>query len=259
MAIEYDTISKETFPSQIARQIRSAIIEGRLAVDQRLPSEDELAAQFNVSRPTIRDALKRLAAQNLIRSRRGPSGGNFVNGPSLRQAKDDLAAMTTMLLSVGDVSIAAITQARLEMEGLCARIAATERSDADLRAMAVEIEMQKNIHLSDVEFCATDVRFHRALVDATGNELLRFLMAGVVEALQPISNLIVFRTRDRREIIGHHQRILDYLERRDGDGAAAVIAEQVRYLNSHYAQAAARRAAATPETSQPAVGQQAGA
>jgi DNA-binding FadR family transcriptional regulator len=79
------------------------------------------------------------------------------------------------------------------------------------------------------------------LVEATHNELLDFLMTAAVEALQPVSNLITFRTRDRREIIGHHQRIVDFLARRDGEGAAGVIAEQSRYLTHHYAKAASSR------------------
>ncbi len=241
MTVSYKAVSRETFPSQIAKEIRTAIIDGRLAVDQRLPSEEELAAQFGVSRPTIREALKRLAAQNLIRSRRGQSGGNFVNGPSLADAKDNLAAVTTMLVSVGDISIESITEARMQLECVCVRLAAGVRTDEDLARMSAEIEVQRNIELTDVEFCATDVRFHRALVDAAHNDLLSFLMTATVEALQPISNLITFRTRERREIIGHHQRIVDFLARRDGDGAADVIVEQAGYLADHYAKAAIAR------------------
>jgi GntR family transcriptional repressor for pyruvate dehydrogenase complex len=241
MTVNYGAVSKETFPHQIAREIRAAIIEGRLKVDQRLPSEEELAGKFKVSRPTIREALKRLAAQNLIRSRRGPSGGNFVNGPTLADAKDNLAAVATMLVSVGDISIEAITQARMELESMCARVAAAERTQVDLDRMTAEIDVQRNIELTDVEFCATDVRFHRALVEATHNELLSFLMTATVEALQPISNLITFRTRDRREIIGQHQRIVDFLARRDAEGAAAVIVEQSRYLVDHYSRAVVAR------------------
>lgn len=243
MTVNYDAVSKETFPHQIAREIRAAIIEGRLKVDQRLPSEEGLATKFKVSRPTIREALKRLAAQNLIRSRRGPSGGNFVNGPTLADAKDNLAAVATMLVSVGDISIEAIAQARMELESMCARIAAVARTERDLGRMTAEIEAQRNIGLTDVEFCATDVRFHRALVEAAHNELLSFLMTAAVEALQPISNLVTFRTRDRREIIGHHHRIVEFLARRDGEGAAASIAEQSRYLADHYSRAAAGRIA----------------
>ena len=57
--------------AQIAEAIRDAIINGQLIVDERLPSEAELAEQFDVSRSTVREALKRLAAQSLIRTQRG--------------------------------------------------------------------------------------------------------------------------------------------------------------------------------------------
>ena len=61
--------------ARIAAQLRDAIVAGDLASDERLPGEQELADRYGVSRPTVREALKRLAAQNLIRSRRGPTGG----------------------------------------------------------------------------------------------------------------------------------------------------------------------------------------
>ena len=57
------TPQPEDLSAPIARAIRGAIVEGRLIVDERLPSEAELAEQFVVSRPTMREALKRLAAQ----------------------------------------------------------------------------------------------------------------------------------------------------------------------------------------------------
>jgi DNA-binding FadR family transcriptional regulator len=243
MPSSYEPVQKDTFPSQIARQIRAMIVNGRLAINQRLPTEQELAAQFQVSRPTIREALKRLAAQNLIRSLRGPTGGTFVNGPSVEEEMDHLAAVSTMLVSVGDISIEEISDARQQLESLCVRLAAEQRTDAQLEALAREIEYQEKIDITDMEFCASDVRFHRTLVDATHNALLRFLMAAVVEGLQPISNLIVFRYRDRKEIIRHHQLLLDHLTRRDGEGAAVVIAEQMAYLRQHYLNAQAARQA----------------
>ena len=60
--------------AQIAQAIRDAIVSGELIVDARLPSEAELSDQFQVSRPTVREALKRLAAQSLIRTQRGATG-----------------------------------------------------------------------------------------------------------------------------------------------------------------------------------------
>jgi DNA-binding FadR family transcriptional regulator len=239
----YVPVQKDTFPSQIARQIRAMIVDGRLAVNQRLPTEQELAAQFNVSRPTIREALKRLAAQNLVRSLRGPTGGTFVNAPSVEEEMDHLASVSTMLGSVGDITIEEISDARQHLEMLCVRLAAERRTEVQLEALRREIEIQEMLDLTDVDFCASDVRFHRTLVDATDNALLRFLMAAVVEGLQPISNLIVFRYRDRKEIVRHHRLLLDHLMRRDSEGAATVIADQIEYLREHYLNAQAERRA----------------
>ena len=79
MPINYTAIRRDGLSTQISDTLRDAIIAGELSADQRLPSETELAERFGVSRPTVREALKRLAAQNLIRTQRGATGGAFVN------------------------------------------------------------------------------------------------------------------------------------------------------------------------------------
>lgn len=82
MSIEYQKVVRTGLAKQVADEIRDAILSGRLQIDERLPTEEELARRFGISRPTIREALKRLAAQNLIRSQRGPTGGTFVRRPN---------------------------------------------------------------------------------------------------------------------------------------------------------------------------------
>ncbi|CAN0583981.1 unnamed protein product, partial [Ectocarpus sp. 12 AP-2014] len=77
--MKIDPDSTTGLPVQIAAAIRDSIVEGALIVGERLPSEAELAEQFDVSRPTVREALKRLAAQSLIKTQRGAFGGAFVN------------------------------------------------------------------------------------------------------------------------------------------------------------------------------------
>ena len=69
--MKIDPTKNADYSAQIAKAIRDAIIGGQLNVNDRLPSEAELAEQFEVSRPTVREALKRLAAQSLIRTQRG--------------------------------------------------------------------------------------------------------------------------------------------------------------------------------------------
>ena len=81
--LNYEPVVNVSLAKQISERILESITDGTLKADDQLPTEEVLASQFQVSRPTIREALKRLAAQSLIRSRRGPSGGTFVNRPSL--------------------------------------------------------------------------------------------------------------------------------------------------------------------------------
>ena len=175
MAINFQPVVAESLAKQIAENIRSSILDGSLKVDDQLPTEEVLAKKFKVSRPTIREALKRLAAQNLIRSRRGPTGGTFVNRPSHEDLRSTLTGSAMLMVSMGEFSLSEIAEARRELELPCCRLAAERRQEEHLQAMAEEIELQRNPATTDTDFCASDVRFHRAMVDATGNPVLRFL------------------------------------------------------------------------------------
>jgi len=237
MAIDFKPLQTKSLASQIADRIRQSIVEGQLGADDRLPGEEQLAKQFNVSRPTIREALKRLAAQHLIRSRRGPTGGTFVNRPSEQQLRDSLTGAAIVAVSMGEFAPQEIGEARRELELLCCRLAAQNRTPTDLQAMAAEIETQSSAALSDEDFCASDVRFHRALVDATGNKVLQLVMYPVIEALQPVVNLVIFRFRERGQVIEYHRRILTALESGNADSAAVALTEQMRYLEDQIATA----------------------
>jgi DNA-binding FadR family transcriptional regulator len=245
MAIDYQGIVTHGLATQIATKIRDAILAGGLRVDERLPTEEELARRFSVSRPTIREALKRLAAQNLIRSRRGPAGGTFVCQPNRQEARLAVANAATLLVSLGELSLQDIAEARTELELICCRLAATRRTDAQLAALAGEIERQRLDDLSDEEFCASDVRFHRTLVEAAGNAALDFIAAGVVESLQPAVNLVIFRFRDRARVADHHQRLYQGLVTGNAGKACRALADYMLDLRTQYAQAQQARAGST--------------
>ncbi len=239
MTTQYEPIVTQSIAVQIAERIQESITNGTLKANDKLPTEEELARQFNVSRPTIREALKRLAAKSLIRSRRGPSGGTFVNSPSQDDMIDDLKSAVSLMVGMGEFELPDIAETRHELELVCARLAAERRTDDELDRMAVEIELQKDENLSDEDFCASDVRFHRALVDATKNPVLQFQMFTVIEALQPVENLVIFRFRKRDKIIRQHEKILRAIDSRDPDKAEKAVNEQMAYLRERFAQAQA--------------------
>jgi DNA-binding FadR family transcriptional regulator len=114
-------------------------------------------------------------------------------------------------------------------------------SQADLDRMNAEIQRQRDPALSDEDFCGSDVRFHRALVDATGNKVLQLVMFPVIEALQPVINMVIFRFRDRMQIVDFHQRIVDALCDGDAGAAADALTGQMRYLERQIAMAQRER------------------
>ncbi|UWQ05739.1 FadR/GntR family transcriptional regulator [Aliiroseovarius crassostreae] len=215
--------------AQIASDIRDAIIAGDLIVDQRLPSEAELSEQFSVSRPTVREALKRLAAQNLIRTQRGATGGAFVNRMSFEDAYGQQITTSTLLLSMNEVSFETACEARFALERACAPLSAERRTADHLATMRAEIMRQSQPGLTDEAFCASDVAFHRALVDGAGNPVLSYQLAGAVEAMQPLMNMITYTQRDRDRIVGLHTQLADAIEGQDQAVTVNVLSELEAY------------------------------
>ncbi len=229
---------------QIASAIRDAIVSGELIVDQRLPSEAELSDQFNVSRPTVREALKRLAAQSLIRTQRGATGGAFVNRISFEEAYSQQITTSTLLLSMNAVSFETACEARYALERACAALSAERRTADHLATMRAEIHRQSQPGLTDEAFCASDVAFHRALVDGAGNPVMSYQLAGAVEAMQPLMNMITFTARDRAQIVAMHVDIADAVERQDVEAVEAGLTALERETQQLALNAIAAREAA---------------
>lgn len=230
--MKIDPDSKIDLSAQIAKAIRDGIIAGTLRVDERLPSEAELAEQFDVSRPTVREALKRLAAQSLIRTQRGATGGAFVNRLRFEEAYGQHVTTSTLLLSMNSVSFATACEARYALERACAPLSAKRRTADHLATMRAEAHRQAQPGLSDEAFCASDVAFHRALVDAADNPVLSYQLAGAVEAMQPLMNMITFTARSRETIVQIHTEIADALGAEDAATADALLVRLAEYTES---------------------------
>lgn len=229
--MKIDPTNPADLSAQIAEQIKAAIIAGTLPVDERLPSESEMADQFEVSRSTVREALKRLGAQSLIRTQRGATGGAFVNRLTYAQAHGQQITTSTLLLSMNTVSFSTACEARYALERACAPLSAARRTADHLATMRAEIHRQGQPGLTDEAFCASDVAFHRALVDAADNPVLSYQLAGAVEAMQPLMNMITFSARSRETIIQLHTQIADALHAQDADATDLHLCALAAYTN----------------------------
>ena len=197
----------------------------------------------------MREALKRLAAQSLIRTERGAFGGAFVNRLSYAEAYAQQVTQSALLLSMNEVAFSTACEARFTLERACAPLAAARRTPDHLATMRAEAHRQSQPGLTDEAFCASDVAFHRALVDAAANPVLGFQLAGAVEGMQPLMNMITFTARSRETIIDHHTDIADKIEAGDGDGAAQALSALESYTQTLAQSVIAERQARAAETS----------
>jgi DNA-binding FadR family transcriptional regulator len=95
--------------------------------------------------------------------------------------------------------------------------------------MRAETHRQAQPGLTDEAFCASDVAFHCALVDAADNPVLSYQLAGAVEAMQPLMNMITFSARSRERIIGLHSAIADAIAGQDAKAADTHLAALADY------------------------------
>ena len=223
--MKYELDQDKELSTQISSAIRDNIINGQLIVNQRLPSESELCDQFDVSRSTVREALKRLAAQNLIRTQRGATGGAFVNKLSFKDAYRQQITTSTLLLSMNTVSFETACEARFALERACIPLAVKRRTPDHLASMRAEIHRQAQPGLTDESFCASDVAFHRTLVDSAQNPIMSYQLAGAVEAIEPLMNMITFTARKRERIVAYHTKIADTIEAKDVLATETALAE----------------------------------
>ena len=211
---------KQKLYQQVAESIATAIAKGRYAPGSRLPAERDLAEEFKVSRPTIREAMIALEIRGLVGAKKG-------SGIYVTATLPDLTSTTPEL----DVGAFELIEARTLFEGEAAALAATaidaQQLD-ELRKLLVEMEQAGGTSAA----LEADKQFHLAIAKATGNSVV----VSVVEMLWTIreqSPLCVHMfAKARREgvtpRVNEHQLIVDALAAHDPQAARDTMRSHLR-------------------------------
>lgn len=168
---------------QVADQLRGLIISGELALGARLSNENILARDFGVSRATIREALRVLAAQNLITTAKGAGGGSYVTRPTVDHISEFLRSSINLMTESRDLSLEELLEARDLLEVPAARLAAERRRDADLAVLEAAID-DEMLQLPANEQFAINKDFHSTLIAACGNKLILIAAQPLFTVLQ---------------------------------------------------------------------------
>jgi GntR family transcriptional repressor for pyruvate dehydrogenase complex len=201
--------------SILARKLQDAIAEGEIAVGSALPSERVLMSKYNVSRATVREALRVLGAHNLIQVKRGRGGGSFILS----------ATSATVVRSLGEFIIGQniryidLVFARFAIEPAAAAQAAISRTDeklANLRRMSIDCER----NFDDIDkFAEANLNWHRAIAEASGNPLFVAFLTSIWAALRTATAREEFDENIRESVVDVHWRIFEAIRLRDPDAA----------------------------------------
>lgn len=209
----------------VADQIRDRILSGELTQGELLPKESELREQYPVNVQSLREAMRILEAEGLVKVRRGNRGGAAVHRPT----PGNVAYSLSMVLAMSGTGIGEVGDALNEVEPLCAALCA-ERSDRANEVVPILRRLHEESLACIDDLAATTAKsreFHEAIVRLCGSQPL-IVMVGALEALWS-SHVTGWANKradsrqipwvERREALDVHGQILKCIE--DGDSATA--------------------------------------
>jgi GntR family transcriptional regulator, transcriptional repressor for pyruvate dehydrogenase complex len=221
--------TRHTF-EEAAEQIAGKVRAGELRRGDKLPAERDLAVLMEISRPTLREAVRILAEAGVVEVRRGPGGGIFVAGDVVP------VELVRERSSLRLEEVADVLEARRLVEPGVARLAAQRAGDEDLAALERSIEEMRAIcergyDAADEErFLQLDLQFHLGLARAAGNSTVEALMRALLRQLEIARDMAMHLPLIPEWTIDIHVKTLEAVRSGDLDLVDEVMDEHLGQL-----------------------------
>jgi len=217
-------------PQSIANTLKDWILERGLLPGDRLPQEAQLITELSVSKSTIREALKVLETQGIIRTRTGPGGGAFIT-----EVSEELAgALLGNHFFFKDIGIAEIYALRITLEPLLVRSLASHISDEQIALLVERMSAYEEPPASIVqarEQREAELDFHATLAGFSDNHLLKFICGFLVRLLKDLTVCKKIYEQPNAELrergFAYQQKLIDALTDHDAESAELIIREHM--------------------------------
>lgn len=215
-AITLSPVDVPKAPDVLARELRERILSGELEEGAALPAERELVKQTQMSRATVREALRILEVQGLVRVRAGRAGGAFVQRPTTAS----MANSVGMMIRGRRIKLVDLMETREALEPSCAELAATNRTPAELAALE-----RANDEIADpgadlTKFLQANLDWHVGVAVAGHNELLIGFMTALSQAIYASTENAAFVDDKVRAVtVRAHKSITNAIRDKDVEAA----------------------------------------
>jgi len=230
----YPVENRRSF-ERVSERIKDAIVDGRLKAGDRLPPETELAARLDVSRQTVREALRMLEHAGLVETpKRGSGGGTVVRNA----IPETITGLFVDAMRMDSLSVDELTDARASIDALIIRFAVERLDDEDIRRLTENTAESRRLHAAGVEASMNDLEFHRVLARCSKNRIIEL----VANALLCVVTSILTRTPPTLEMsikaVERHEAVVAALRRRDTEGALSEMLQHLEVVDAEIVQIA---------------------
>lgn len=229
--IGIEPISSQRVFQEVADQLRRNISEGRLKPGDKLPAERDLAAMFNVSRNTMREALRALELSGLIELKLGATGGAFVVEGSSNAVVNGMRD----LYFLGAITPENLTEARIALSTVVIQIACARWTEEDLATLEHNIAAAA-LAQSQGDFAERTKRhqaFHVLLAKITRNPILIATTEGILEITRQFVR-VIGPTEDQNYTLASRKKLLRHLRNRDAMEAVQEMTTTLSKLHQGY-------------------------
>ncbi|HLS63483.1 MAG TPA: FadR/GntR family transcriptional regulator [Ruania sp.] len=204
----------------VVEHLEHLIFDGEYHPGDSLPSESELAASLQVSRLTVREGVRSLAARGLVEVSHGRRP--VVTAPNASQLRDFFSSTVRRDAS----GLLELLEVRLAIEVHAAELAARNATGPQVDTLYAALQAMASSD-DDAAFTAADLRFHHAITEASGNRMISLLVEGMVDPLKT-GRLLSLRgylqeAPDLDDLIAEHRAIVDRIAAHDPKGAARAM------------------------------------
>ncbi|QHC21508.1 FadR/GntR family transcriptional regulator [Streptomyces sp. GS7] len=214
-------MARGTMAEDVQARIKQLILRRRLTPGDPLPTEAELVAMLDVSRNSVREALKALQAMRIVEIRHG--FGTYVGALSLEPFVEGVAFRAAVRHLQGEPSLYELMEVREALEAGLIGTVARDLPAADLTVLKGLVQRMAEEARGGQVQSATDRAFHLALYRSLGNHLLSEVLDAFWAALRRVREDLADDRQDPQVTYRRHQEIVDALEAGDGDRAVAAM------------------------------------
>ncbi|KUO68506.1 MAG: GntR family transcriptional regulator [Clostridia bacterium BRH_c25] len=225
----FTPIKNKRVYEQVIEQIQDMVLKGMLNKGDKLVSERELAEQLQVSRTSVREAIRSLEIIGLVESRQGE--GNFISG----NMEDGFFQPLSMLFALNHGRSADILELRKILEVETTSLAAA-RIKEEQKPEILELMQKLKDSGTEAESAEYDKQLHFKIAEVSGNYLIISLLHGVSSILDDFihnARELILRNKESKSLlIEQHQKICDSLVAGDSLNAGRYMREHLEYINS---------------------------